>query len=176
MNIEDIPRLTSDRLLLRAHTEHDLDPAAAMWSHPDVVRNIGGRAFTRQEVWHRILRYLGHWTLRPFGYWAIEDRSTGKFIGEIGLADWKRDSVQLDLPESGWALSPEHHGRGLAKEAIGLMLDWADREGLGSTCCIITEQNAASIALARKFGYTSTREEGGVGVYERAPDTLRDFS
>ncbi len=94
-----VPELRSDRLLLRRHVEADLDPAAAMWGDPDIVRHIGGRPFTREEVWHRILRYVGHWSLRPFGDWAIHDRAGDRFVGEIGLSDWQRQTVPLPIPK-----------------------------------------------------------------------------
>ena len=68
-----------------------------MWGDPAVARFIGGKPFTREEVWARILRYVGHWTLMGFGFWAIEEKATGDFIGEVGLADFQRD---LDPP---WA-------------------------------------------------------------------------
>lgn len=147
------PKLRSWRLRLRCHREADLDTAAAMWSDPDVVRFIGGQPFTREQVWHRILRYIGHWAVRPFGYWAIDEIATGRFIGEIGLADWKREGDHTDLPEAGWVLVPAAHGRGYASEALGLVLDWADAEGIAKTSCIISDENAPSIGLAERFGY-----------------------
>ena len=169
-----IPELRSDRLVLRRHVEEDLDPAAAMWSDPNVVRYIGGRPFTREEVWHRILRYIGHWSLRPFGYWAIHERAGDRFIGEIGLADWKRQAVPLQYPEAGWVLAPSAQGRGYASEAIGLMLEWADAAMIASTCCIIGEDNLWSIRLAESYGYRSVSksEVSQMPVYQRTSPTV----
>ena len=169
MSDADIPELRSERLVLRRHVEADLEAAAAMWSDPDVIRYIGGRAFSREEVWHRILRYLGHWQLRPFGYWAIHERIGDRFVGEIGLADWKRSKVRLDSPEVGWVLIPAVHRRGYATEAISLALDWADALPLPRTCCIIDEDNRASIKLAERFGYLLSDKTGGdaPAIFER---------
>ncbi len=165
-----VPELLSARLILRRHGEDNLDAAAAMWGDPEVVRYIGGRPFTREEVWHRILRYLGHWSLRPYGYWAIHEREGDRFVGEIGLADWKRGTIKLDRPEAGWVLAPAAQGRGYAKEAIGLMLEWADAAAIGATCCIIGDANLPSIRLAERFGYTiAPSARGGIVVYRREP-------
>ena len=49
-----------------------------------IARFIGGRPYTREEVWARILRYVGHWTLKGYGFWAIEEKLSGDFIGEAG--------------------------------------------------------------------------------------------
>lgn len=172
MNI-DIPEIVSARLVLRRHVEGDLDASAAMWGDAEVVRHIGGRAFTREEVWHRVLRYLGHWSLRPFGYWAIHERTGDRFVGEIGLADWKRGNVDLGSPEAGWALTPAAQGRGYATEAIGAMLAWADALPIEKTCCIIQSGNIASIRLAERFGYVAapTLVNANLIVYERLSAT-----
>ncbi len=140
-----------------------------MWEDPVVVRHIGGRPFTREEVWHRILRYIGHWSMRRFGYWAIHERASDRFIGEIGLADWKRDEVPLDCPEAGWVLIPSVHGCGFASEAMELMLNWADANSISRTCCLIGNSNISSSRLARKFGYVPVdpSNNGDRKVYER---------
>ena len=77
-----------------------------MWSQPEVVRHIGGRPFTEEEVWGRVLRYIGHWTALDFGYWAIRDKESGRFVGEAGFADFKREITPSlgGAPEIGWAL------------------------------------------------------------------------
>jgi RimJ/RimL family protein N-acetyltransferase len=38
-----------------------------------------------------LLRYVGHWSLLGFGYWILEERATGEFVGEVGFSDYKRD-------------------------------------------------------------------------------------
>src|SRR5258708_19773253 len=91
-----------------------------MWADPSVTRFIGGKMFTPEEVWARLLRYAGLWSLLGFGYWAIEERTTGDFVGELGFADFKHDIVPSldDRPELGWALASRVHGKGYATEAV----------------------------------------------------------
>jgi hypothetical protein len=85
------PILATDRLILRAHTAADFAGCCALWVDPEVTRFIGGRPSTPEEVWSRILRYVGHWQLLGYGYFVATDRQTGAVMGEFGLADFHRD-------------------------------------------------------------------------------------
>jgi RimJ/RimL family protein N-acetyltransferase len=127
-----------------------------MWADPIVTRYFGGKSLTEEEAWTRFLRYAGHWVLLGFGYWAVEEKATGNFVGEIGFADYKRDiqtSVQL-APEIGWVLTSQSHGRGYATEAVRAAVDWGDRHfGHPQTSCIISTENLPSIRVAEKCGY-----------------------
>lgn len=164
-----VPTLVTERLALRAHTVEDFAGSLALWTDPGVTRFIGGRASTEHEVWQRLLRYGGMWGMLGFGYWAITDRADGRFLGEAGLADLKRELLPPlgDVPESGWALLPAAHGRGLGSEAMRAVLDWADRAlDRPETCCIIDPVNTASTGLAGKLGYQArhTARLGGNAV------------
>ncbi len=127
-----------------------------MWADPVVVRHISGRPSTAEESWRRLLRYAGLWPLLGFGYWAVEERATGQYIGDVGLADFHRDMVPPlgDMPEAGWVLASRAHGKGFATEALGAVLAWTDRElARRTTACIIDPENKASIRVATKCGY-----------------------
>ena len=151
------PRLETERLLLRPHVAADLAACAAMWADPQVVKHIGGRPFTEEEVWGRVLRYAGHWAALGFGYWAIFEKATGRYIGEAGFADFKRDlTPSLNrAPEIGWALIPSAHGKGFATEAVRACVGWADGHFPAGqhTACIIVPANTASLRVAAKCGY-----------------------
>ena len=127
-----------------------------MWADPVVTRHIGGRPFSREEVWSKILRYAGLWALLGFGYWAIEEKASGRFAGEVGFADFKREIEPsfAGAPEIGWALAPWAHGRGFATEAVGAAVAWSDGHFASmQTVCLIDPDNAASIRVAEKCGY-----------------------
>jgi len=151
-----VPVLCTDRLVLRAHRADDIDACASMWAQPVVTRYIGGTPSTVHRTWLRMLEYAGLWMLLGFGYWAVEEKATGSFVGDVGFADFKRDAVAwlTGVPELGWALTPEMHGKGFATEALRAALRWADdniREP--ETVCVISPDNAASIHVAAKCGY-----------------------
>src|ERR1700749_5163245 len=124
----EVPVIETERLRLRAHPTHDLGGGGAMWGDPVVTRYIGGKPFTREEVWARLLRYAGHWAMLGFGYWVVRDAQSGRFVGEVGFADYHREIEPslLGTPEVGWALDPSVHGRGYATEAVRAALGWAD--------------------------------------------------
>ena len=86
-----VPVIETERLRLRAHRPDDFAACAAMWALPDVVRYIGGKPFSGEEVWSRVLRYAGHWQWMGFGFWALEEKATGSFAGDLGFAEFKRE-------------------------------------------------------------------------------------
>jgi RimJ/RimL family protein N-acetyltransferase len=148
--------LETERLKLRGHRLDDFAGCAAMWADPVVTRFFGGKSLTEEEAWTRFLRYAGHWSLLGFGYWAVEEKATGNFIGEIGFADYKRDieSSLKHLPEIGWVLASESHGKGYATEAVRAAIAWGDRHfRADQTTCIVHPENLRSIRVAEKCGY-----------------------
>lgn len=154
------PVLQTERLVLHGHTVADFGECYAVWSDPLVTRHIGGRPSTEEETWARVLRYGGLWALLGYGYWAVRERETGRYVGDVGLADFRRD-VAPPLgsdPEAGWVLAAWAHGRGFGTEAVRAVLAWSDANlPAPRTVCLIAPDNAASIHLARKCGY---RERG----------------
>jgi RimJ/RimL family protein N-acetyltransferase len=170
------PVLETERLRLRPHELADFDACVAMWSDPAITRFTIGSPSPPAQTWKRILTYRGHWTLLGFGYWAVEEKATGRYIGDIGFAEHKRDMTPPieGTPELGWALVSEAHGRGYATEALRAAVAWGDvRFGGVDTACIINPDNAASFRVAEKLGYKEIRRsvsgDHSVVVLLRAP-------
>jgi RimJ/RimL family protein N-acetyltransferase len=163
--------IETERLILRRHRLDDFAHSAAMWADPAVTRHIGGKPFSQEESWARFLRYLGHWSLLGFGYWAIEEKATASFVGEAGFADFKRDiqpSIQ-GVPELGWAFVPRVHGQGYATETVRAALRWGEAHiESGRTVCMIHPENLPSIRVAEKCGY----REYGRTTYKQQPVIL----
>jgi RimJ/RimL family protein N-acetyltransferase len=156
-----IERIETHRLILREHTLGDFDALHAMWSEPAVYRHIIGRPSTREEAWSRLLRYSGHWRLLGYGYWAVEERVTGDFVGEMGFADYHRDiDPPLDgHPELGWALKTAVHRKGYATEALLAITAWGDAHFSGKeTSAMIAPENTASMRVAEKIGFIKKLE------------------
>jgi RimJ/RimL family protein N-acetyltransferase len=156
----DVPVIDTARLRLRRHALADFPDCAAMWADPIVTRYIGGVPASEHQVWARLLKYAGLWSLLGFGYWALEERATGRYIGELGFAEFKRalePSIE-GTPELGWALVSSASGRGYATEAVTAAVAWGEqRFGAGAlTACIISPDNLASIRVATKCGYRSS--------------------
>jgi RimJ/RimL family protein N-acetyltransferase len=150
------PTLRTQRLILRGHTAADHGDSLSLWSDPEVTRYVGGVPSTAEEVWSRILRYGGLWSLLGHGFWHVSETSTGRFLGEAGVADFRRalDGVGEFAPETGWAFVPSAQGQGFAREAMEAVLDWADDTlRARRTVCMIAPQNAPSLRLAQRLGY-----------------------
>ncbi|MEM7444742.1 MAG: GNAT family N-acetyltransferase [Pseudomonadota bacterium] len=146
----------TDRTIMRPHHSDDFEAVASMWAEPVVVRHISGTPSTPAESWTRLLRYIGHWSALGYGYWAVTDTATGRFLGEVGFADFKRglDPALDGLPEIGWVLHPDAHGQGLATETVAAALQWGDRYlEQKRTFCIVDPDHVASIKVAEKNGY-----------------------
>lgn len=170
-----VPVILTERLKLRGVEASDFDALVAHWSHPDTVRFIGGQARSPHLVWTRnVLNSRGMWSLLGFGYWYVEDRKTGEFVGEVGFSDFHRETEPTfwGVPECGWVISPDRFGQGFASEAVGAIHKWFDEElDEPESVCIIDGDNAASIRIAEKLGYQkngSVQMNGeAVGFYKR---------
>ena len=147
-----------------------------MWSEPAVYRHIIGRPSTREEAWNRLLRYSGHWALLGYGYWVVEERATGNYVGEMGFADYHRD---IDPPLDGPARN------GLGSQDCCPWQGLCNRSPAGDrrlgrcpfcgkeTSAMIAPENTASIRLAEKIGFVKKLETTYKGeptlVFYRAP-------
>jgi RimJ/RimL family protein N-acetyltransferase len=142
------PELTTARLRFRDWRESDLDPFHEFYRDPKSEAVYGGNA-QRGDVWRRIALFLGHWQLRGYGPWALEDGASGRFAGYCGL--WFPEG--WDDPEVGWGIMPEFRGRGYAGEAAARVRDYGHRDkGLARLVSYINPDNTASLSVARKLG------------------------
>ncbi|MBB3259227.1 GNAT family N-acetyltransferase [Paraburkholderia bannensis] len=131
-----------------------------MWSDAEVVRHVTGSALTREDVWSRLLRSVGHWAAMGFGHWIVSKKCNGDFVGEVGFVRLMRGlGEDFDAaPETGWMLARQAQRSGYATEALAAALRWsAERWPASETVCIISPDNAASIRLATKFSYQADR-------------------
>lgn len=149
------PTLSTDRLILTPPAPADLDDLAALNADPAVMGPIGAAVQSREQSWHRLLRYVGQWHLLGYGHWMVREAATGRFLGAVGLMDSRRDSEPSfeGVVEAGWAFMPAAHGKGHAGEAGAAMLDWADARRIVRTMCIVAPDNAPSLRLAARLGY-----------------------
>ena len=151
-----VPVLETARLRLRGYLLTDFADWVAMWQEPDYYRYLSPEPLPAEEIWTKMLRAIGHWTLLGYGFWAVEEKATGQFIGAVGFSDFKRDLEPPlgDAPEMGWVLAPRAHGQGYASEAVTAALAWGESHfGPVRTVCIINPENQASLRVAAKFGY-----------------------
>jgi RimJ/RimL family protein N-acetyltransferase len=151
-----VPSIETERLLLRPFRDRDFDAYAEMCADPEVMRYLGDRgALSREDAWRQMAMLVGHWELRGFGMWAVEERATRAFIGRVGLhypEGWPEREV-------GWALARPYWGRGFAVEAARAALNHAfNTLNWPRAISLIDPRNAPSIRLAERLGERFERE------------------
>lgn len=150
------PVIETARLVMTPPSADDLSDVVALWREPDVYRHIGGRAFSEEDCWNRLLRDMGHWRARGHGLWTVRMKATGTYAGVVGYADFRREMNPSfgEAPEGGWVMAPWTQGQGLASEALRASLDWIEAERAPDrTVCMIAPDNQPSLRLADRFGY-----------------------
>jgi RimJ/RimL family protein N-acetyltransferase len=145
--------LRTDRLLLRAWRESDLAPWAAMNADPE-VRAYFPELLTTEQSDASVARFQADLDRRGWGWWAVEVRATGEFIGFTGL-----DPVEDDMPftgvEAGWRLARTAWGHGYATEAARAALDFGFRRlDLDEILAVTVATNLRSQAVMRRIGMT----------------------
>jgi RimJ/RimL family protein N-acetyltransferase len=152
-------RIETARLVLDGHTLEDFAPLAAMWADAETTRHVGGPR-CGNDSWMRLLRYRGGWPLCGYGYWAVRETESGRYVGDLGFADFRR-ALEPDFdcaPEAGWVFAGWAHGRGYASEALAAALAWLDVNLAGGVChCLIDPSNTVSLRLAGRHGFGNPR-------------------
>jgi RimJ/RimL family protein N-acetyltransferase len=170
--IPEGPVIETARLILRQNRLSDLEDRVAITGDPEFMRFVGG-VYDRQENWSRILRYLGHWVAFGFGFFAVEEKATGRHVGNVGMARFERDlGADFDTaPEAGWLVAQQAEGKGYATEGMVAAMDWyAQTFGPERMVCMVDPANTASLRVAEKLGFRPYRE----AVSRGAPVVLHE--
>jgi len=143
-----MPRIETERLILRMLRAEDLDELSALMSDPDVVRYVGnGKPVSREESDRALQSILKHWQTHGFGRWAVIDKHSRKFVGFGGLRSL------FGTPEVVYHLAKAHWGKGLATELGRAALRFGFEErGFERIVAITKPPNKASIHVLEKLG------------------------
>lgn len=153
-------RLETERLVMRMWRESDFEEYAELCADPEVMRFLGGKVFDRTEAWRQMASMIGHWYLRGYGIWAVEEKESGRLAGRIGCINpegWPGFEV-------GWTLRREFWGKGYATEAARRALEYGFHElDRAHIISLIHPENRASIRVAERLGETL---EGNARVFD----------
>jgi RimJ/RimL family protein N-acetyltransferase len=145
-----IPTLETERLILRAWRDDDLDAYAAMVADPETMRFLGG-PLARPDAWRSMAGMLGHWVLRGHGMWAVERKGDGALIGRIGV----QRPESWPAIEVAWTLGRPYWGQGYATEAAKASLDWGfETLPVPKLVSYIDSENVPSQNVAKRLGQT----------------------
>ncbi len=151
----DVPTLETDRLRLVAPAPRHFDAYAAALADPRLVEQLELEPLSRSDAHRGFCAMLGHWQLRGWGGFLVEERATGAFVGRVGIVDWEG----WPEPELGWWIVPEDWGHGYAGEAARAVLDFV--RGLRRTSRLVSfirASNTQSIRVAEKLGAAYERD------------------
>lgn len=151
-----VPRLQTERLVLREYRRDDFDLFAAhcMTHFPPADRNTAWRVFSS---------HAGLWLIHGAGWWAVEDRQTGRLVGNVG-AFFREESAVMEL---GWNTYEAFRGQGFANEAAAAALQYAfEMRHESKVRALIASDNASSIRVAQRLGlmYEADAEVYGKAV------------
>jgi len=153
--------LETERLKLRMWRESDLDDYAELTADPLVMRFLPpGKPLTRGEAWRSMAFFMGHWQMRGYGHWAVEEKASGRMIGRIGFLN------PDGYPgfEVGWTLARQAWGKGYATEGGGRALQYAFKQlDQRHVISLIHPDNTVSMRVAERLG---EKREGTVRLAE----------
>ncbi|WP_245309249.1 GNAT family N-acetyltransferase [Bradyrhizobium retamae] len=152
----DGPVIETARLVLRPWRGGDVAANTAMLSDPDTARFItpDGKAITTEiGGWRNAAVISGHWALHGFGMFAIEEKSSRRYIGRVGPwcpPGWPGFEV-------GWGIDREYRGKGYAVEAARASIDWGSRPSRSTRSFI-----ASKPSMHRRKRLRGDWERGGM--------------
>lgn len=153
-------RIETPRLILRSiDPARDFDGWARLMADERSVQFIGGKVMDRALTWRNMAMVIGHWQLRGFGFFSVENKATGEWLGRVG--PWFPDG--WPAPEVGWAIRRDDWGKGYATEAGRASIEYAFNSlGWTEVIHVILQGNERSIAVAEKLGSTFLRTQLGL--------------
>lgn len=144
--------LETPRLLLRHWIPSDREGFFQLNSDPIVMENFP-HVLTRQESDAVAERFDNFLSERGWGFWAIELKETGEFIGFTGLNIPKIETHFTPCVEIGWRLKKEFWRKGYASEAAAAALEFGfDVLHLEEIIAMTAVQNIASRKVMEKLG------------------------
>ena len=159
----------TQRLFLRQLQERDFETVAEFYADEETARYTGGVA-TRDQAWRRMASLIGHWILRGYGYWAVEEKKTGHLAGCVGL--WRSEGwPELEL---GYWLVRGMQGKGYAIEAGAEAKSFAfEVLGAKSLVSYIHPDNEPSKRVAERLG---ARFENVIELLSFGPHCIYRYS
>ena len=148
-----VPHLHTERLTLREYRVEDFALFADHLSNAESSAHLG--AADRAAAWRIFSSHAGFWLLSGAGWWSIEDRQTGKLVGNVG-AFFRDESTVMEM---GWNTYRAFWGKGIANEAAGAVLNYVfDVRREPKVRALIDSGNESSRRVAERLGMTYEME------------------
>lgn len=142
----------SDRLGFRKWLPSDAEPFASMNADP-VVMEFFPKMLTREESDAFITRIEAGFAEYGYDIWAVEEKSSGQFIGFIGFANPRFEAPFMPCIEIGWRLAKEFWNKGYATEGALACLHYGFSElGFTEVLSFTAVTNVRSESVMQKIG------------------------
>ncbi|MCE9673715.1 GNAT family N-acetyltransferase [Myxococcus stipitatus] len=171
-------RVTTERLLLRAVRDSDLEVIYRLHADPETSRfDATGALSSMDEARDLLARWLGDWARDGVGYWMVERRDAPGVV--VGLGGVRHKEIEgrrvLNLA---YRFAPEAWGQGYATEVARAALDLAAKHLSDiPLVAIISPANGPSLRVARRLGLRLERaisymgSDNGLYVVDAPQDT-----
>lgn len=151
--------IETERLVFRVWADRHRGPMAALNADPETMRYFPSTA-TREQTDETIDRWCGVLLERGWGFSAVELKSSGEFIGMIGLTVPRHPLPCLPCVEIGWRLARPYWGHGYASEGARACLALGFTQlGLDEIVSFTALPNERSRRVMERIGMTNTRAD-----------------
>ncbi|MEM7187089.1 MAG: GNAT family N-acetyltransferase [Bacteroidota bacterium] len=144
--------LQTPRLGLRSWLPSDEAPFIEMGQDEAVMAHFPG-LLSADDTLAMIQRLNNHFNTYGYTYFAVDELSSGNFIGFTGLANQTWESEFTPCVDIGWRLHRSSWGNGYATEAAEACLKAAGPQfGIQQVIAFATNTNLPSINVMKKIG------------------------
>lgn len=165
--MHDFPKYyETERLILREWKEGDL-PLLLKMNQDEEVMKYFPATLSKEENDLLASKLIHHFDEYGYGAWAAEEKTSGRFMGLIGLSHPSFEASFTPCVEIAWRLHKAFWNKGYATEGAIKVLDIAFRTlGIEEVYSFTTLQNIPSEKVMKKIGMKKL----GTFIHPNLPD------
>lgn len=161
-------RLETERLVIRDWRDSDRETYAGFVGDAE-IRRFYVEVLSRAESDAMIDRFIEYGARDGFGLYAVERKSDGALLGDVGLVPVAMPIRGNPPVEIGWLLGKQYWGQGYAPEAAQAWLDYAfDVLNFGEVVAWTATMNLPSQRVMQKLGMV--RDPQDDFLHPKVPD------
>ena len=142
--------MTTERLNLRKMTSDDVQNLMMIFSDQEAMKYYPS-TMNEDETLGWINRTLSNYEKLGVGFWIVDDKTTGKFLGQCGIIPQEYDGV--DVMEIAYLFVRQEWGKGYATESAKACKEYGFQSmGLHKMYSFIDANNIASVRVAERNG------------------------
>ena len=155
--------MTTERTILREMTTADLEELYQLYAKPQMTDYTEALFSNHQMEKEYIEAYIENcYRFYGYGLWLVIEKESGRIIGRAGIENktYEEQGETRTGLELGYLIDKDLWGRGLATEVCKKIMEFV-RDGMGEHRLevFIRPENAASIRVAKKLGFSCVTED-----------------